>query len=44
MEMALAHWPAEDLRHLAALFHRLVDDFVTHAEAAVDGEPGAATA
>ena len=36
MEMALADWSPEDLRQLAALFHRLVDDFVTHAEAAVD--------
>ncbi|WP_262059582.1 MarR family winged helix-turn-helix transcriptional regulator [Streptomyces sp. STR69] len=36
MEMALADWSSEDLRQLAALFHRLVDDFVTHAEAAVD--------
>ncbi|MEV0741672.1 MarR family transcriptional regulator [Streptomyces sp. NPDC050549] len=36
MEVALADWSPEDLRQLAALFHRLVDDFVTHAEAAVD--------
>ncbi|MCX5239563.1 MarR family transcriptional regulator [Streptomyces prunicolor] len=38
IEMALIHWSAEDLRQLADLFHRLVDDFVTHAEAAVDVE------
>ncbi|MET7488363.1 MarR family transcriptional regulator [Streptomyces sp. NPDC005538] len=38
MEMALAHWSSEDLRHLAGLFHRLVDDFVTHAETPVDLE------
>ncbi|MGW3104502.1 MarR family winged helix-turn-helix transcriptional regulator [Streptomyces sp. NPDC001100] len=36
MEMALADWSSEDLRQLAALFNRLVDAFVTHAEAAVD--------
>ncbi|MFD4872121.1 MarR family winged helix-turn-helix transcriptional regulator [Streptomyces sp. NPDC058420] len=36
IEMALAHWPAEDLRQLAGLFHRLVDDFVIHAESAVE--------
>lgn len=36
IERALAHWSPEDLRQLAGLFHRLVDDFVTHAEAAVD--------
>jgi DNA-binding MarR family transcriptional regulator len=36
IEVALADWSSEDLRQLAALFHRLVDDFVTHAEAAVD--------
>ncbi|MGS2590420.1 MarR family winged helix-turn-helix transcriptional regulator [Streptomyces hebeiensis] len=32
MEMALADWSAQDLRQLAGLFHRLVDDFVTHSE------------
>ncbi|MER5940815.1 MarR family transcriptional regulator [Streptomyces sp. NPDC001928] len=31
MRMALADWSDEDLRQLAALFHRMVDDFVTHA-------------
>lgn len=36
IEMALAHWSAEDLRQLAGLFHRLVDDFVSHAEAVVE--------
>ncbi|MCX4809133.1 MarR family transcriptional regulator [Streptomyces sp. NBC_01239] len=34
--MALAHWSAEGLRQLAGLFHRMVDDFVIHAEAAVE--------
>ncbi|MFC8142108.1 MarR family winged helix-turn-helix transcriptional regulator [Streptomyces paradoxus] len=32
MEAALADWPPEDLGRLAGLFHRLVDDFVRHAE------------
>ncbi|MFE2425862.1 MarR family winged helix-turn-helix transcriptional regulator [Streptomyces sp. NPDC059373] len=36
IEMALADWSTEDLRQLATLFHRLVDDFVTHAEAEVE--------
>ncbi|GAA3806268.1 MarR family winged helix-turn-helix transcriptional regulator [Streptomyces coacervatus] len=30
--LALADWSAEDLEQLAALFHRLVDDFIAHAE------------
>jgi DNA-binding MarR family transcriptional regulator len=41
IEVALTQWSAEDLRHLAGLFHRLVDDFVTYAEAAVDLETSA---
>ncbi|MFC9503814.1 MarR family winged helix-turn-helix transcriptional regulator [Streptomyces sp. NPDC057002] len=32
MELALAAWSPEELRQLATLFHRLVDDFVTHTE------------
>ncbi|WP_344268416.1 MarR family transcriptional regulator [Streptomyces hebeiensis] len=36
MEMALADWSAQDLRQLAGLFHRLVDDFVTHSEGHAD--------
>ncbi|WP_406440715.1 MarR family transcriptional regulator [Streptomyces sp. NBC_01613] len=32
LEMVLAGWSGEDLEQLAALFHRLVDDFVAHAE------------
>lgn len=32
MTMALADWSREDLAQLAALFHRLVDDFIAHAE------------
>lgn len=41
MHMALAAWSPEDLRQFATLFHRLVDDFVTHAEADVEGRPSA---
>jgi DNA-binding MarR family transcriptional regulator len=32
MEAALADWSSADLGRLAGLFHRLVDDFVRHAE------------
>ncbi|MFC8516300.1 MarR family winged helix-turn-helix transcriptional regulator [Streptomyces sp. NPDC057257] len=32
LAMALAEWSEGDLEQLAALFHRLVDDFVAHAE------------
>ncbi|MFI6338908.1 MarR family winged helix-turn-helix transcriptional regulator [Streptomyces sp. NPDC050535] len=39
MEVALADWSPEDLRQFATLFHRLVDDFVTHAEAPVEAGP-----
>jgi DNA-binding MarR family transcriptional regulator len=31
MQLALADWTSEELRQLAALFHRMVDDFLTHA-------------
>jgi DNA-binding MarR family transcriptional regulator len=41
MAMALADWSAEDLGQLAGLFHRLADDFVTHAEADVEVPPPA---
>ncbi|MER6015265.1 MarR family winged helix-turn-helix transcriptional regulator [Streptomyces bluensis] len=30
MQMSLAHWSPEELRDLAALLHRLVDDFLAH--------------
>lgn len=36
MHVALADWAPDDLRQLASLFHRLVDDFVTHTEAPMD--------
>ncbi|ULR48243.1 MarR family winged helix-turn-helix transcriptional regulator [Streptomyces deccanensis] len=35
----LGDWSAEDLRQLAALFHRLADDFVDHAETVVEPRP-----
>ncbi|MGW1626785.1 MarR family winged helix-turn-helix transcriptional regulator [Streptomyces sp. NPDC002172] len=41
MEVALAAWSPEDLRQLAVLFHRMVDDFVANAEAEVDDPPTA---
>ncbi|MFI8192282.1 MarR family winged helix-turn-helix transcriptional regulator [Streptomyces sp. NPDC085946] len=31
MQMALAGWSPEELRRLATLFHRMVDDFLAHA-------------
>jgi DNA-binding MarR family transcriptional regulator len=31
MQMALSAWSSEDLRQLAALFHRMVDDFLASA-------------
>ncbi|MEU3254317.1 MarR family transcriptional regulator [Streptomyces sp. NPDC006997] len=31
MQQALAHWTPEELRQLATLFHRMVDDFVAYA-------------
>jgi DNA-binding MarR family transcriptional regulator len=39
IEMALADWSPEDLRQLAVLFDRLVDDFVARAEYPVDALP-----
>ncbi|MER7489656.1 MarR family transcriptional regulator [Streptomyces sp. NPDC126497] len=36
MQAALAHWSPDDLRQLATLFHRMVDDFLAHA---ADEEP-----
>ncbi|MFG2553875.1 MarR family winged helix-turn-helix transcriptional regulator [Streptomyces sp. NPDC048581] len=41
MRMALADWSDDDLRQLAELFHRLVDDFVTNAEIPADLGPTA---
>jgi len=31
MQLALADWSPEELRRLATLFHRMVDDFLSHA-------------
>jgi DNA-binding MarR family transcriptional regulator len=39
MEMALAGWSEEDIEQLAALFRRMVGDFVTHAEDRLDVPP-----
>ncbi|MEU6918701.1 MarR family winged helix-turn-helix transcriptional regulator [Streptomyces olindensis] len=36
MQMALSDWSPEELRQLATLFHRMVDDFLAYAD---DGEP-----
>ncbi|SOD90802.1 MarR family winged helix-turn-helix transcriptional regulator [Streptomyces sp. Ag109_G2-15] len=37
MQLALADWQPEELRQLATLFHRMVDDFLTYA---VEDESG----
>ncbi|MGW0632249.1 MarR family winged helix-turn-helix transcriptional regulator [Streptomyces sp. NPDC002758] len=37
MQVTFADWQPEELRQLATLFHRMVDDFLKHA---VDEEPG----
>ena len=36
VELALADWTPDELEQLAALFRRLVDDFVAHAETPLD--------
>ncbi|MER7969832.1 MarR family transcriptional regulator [Streptomyces sp. NPDC005840] len=36
MQLALSDWDPEELRQLATLFHRMVDDFLAHS---VDDEP-----
>ncbi|MGW0817920.1 MarR family winged helix-turn-helix transcriptional regulator [Streptomyces viridiviolaceus] len=41
MQLALADWSPEELRRLATLFHRMVDDFVAHA---ADEETGGRSA
>jgi DNA-binding MarR family transcriptional regulator len=41
MQLALADWSPEELRQLATLFHRMVDDFLSHA---VDDESAPAPA
>ncbi|MEV0221649.1 MarR family winged helix-turn-helix transcriptional regulator [Streptomyces sp. NPDC050704] len=37
MEVALADWSPGELRQLATLFHRMVDDFLDKAEADIEG-------
>ncbi|MEV7392034.1 MULTISPECIES: MarR family transcriptional regulator [unclassified Streptomyces] len=37
MQLALGEWQPEELRQLAVLFHRMVDDFLAYA---VEDEPG----
>ncbi|MEU2779939.1 MarR family transcriptional regulator [Streptomyces sp. NPDC007162] len=37
MQLALGDWQPEELRQLAVLFHRMVDDFLSYA---VEDEPG----
>ncbi|MBB6421733.1 MarR family winged helix-turn-helix transcriptional regulator [Streptomyces sp. AK010] len=43
MQMALSDWSPEELRHLATLFHRMVDDFLAHC-VDEEGEPQSARA
>ena len=38
MQMALADWSPEELQQLAGLFHRMVDDFLAHANDVVEQE------
>lgn len=42
MQMALSEWSPEELRQLATLFHRMVDDFLAYADE--EGEPRSAPA
>ncbi|MFB7927829.1 MarR family winged helix-turn-helix transcriptional regulator [Streptomyces sp. NPDC056039] len=39
MEMALSDWTPGELRQLAVFLRRLLDDFVTHTESALDAGP-----
>jgi DNA-binding MarR family transcriptional regulator len=41
MQMALADWSPEELRQLASLFHRMVDDFISHGEERLEQEKAA---
>ncbi|TLS48075.1 MarR family transcriptional regulator [Streptomyces montanus] len=45
MQLALADWSPEELRQLATLFHRMVDDFLSYAEtdATQEAAPAAST-
>ena len=39
MQAALAHWPPHELRQLATLLHRMVDDFLAYSAADQPGQP-----
>ncbi|MEW2401134.1 MarR family transcriptional regulator [Streptomyces sp. NPDC046862] len=41
MQLALDDWSPEELRQLASLFHRMVDDFLRHGEELVEQEKAA---
>ncbi|MBA2810713.1 MarR family transcriptional regulator [Streptomyces sp. KM273126] len=43
MQMSLADWSPEELRDLAALVHRLVDDFLDHVESTAGEAPALGT-
>ncbi|CAL9676591.1 Transcriptional regulator SlyA [Streptomyces sp. enrichment culture] len=43
MQMALSDWSPEEVRQLATLFHRMVDDFLAYA-GDEEGQPGSAPA
>ncbi|MFE7650517.1 MarR family winged helix-turn-helix transcriptional regulator [Streptomyces phaeoluteigriseus] len=44
MQLALAEWSPQELRQLSTLFHRMVDDFLTHAvDEDTEQPPGART-
>jgi DNA-binding MarR family transcriptional regulator len=42
MQMALSQWSPDELRQLATLFHRMVDDFLAYADEEGEPEPGPA--
>ncbi|MFF8974168.1 MarR family winged helix-turn-helix transcriptional regulator [Streptomyces sp. NPDC014995] len=44
MQMALSEWSPEELRQLATLFHRMVDDFLSHAVDEETEQPAGAPA
>ncbi|NGO10284.1 MarR family transcriptional regulator [Streptomyces sp. HC44] len=44
MQMALSGWSPEELRQLATLFHRMVDDFLSYAAETGAGEEAAPAA
>lgn len=42
MQHALAHWSPEELRQLATLFHRMVDDFLARSDEVAEQEAAGA--